>query len=259
MPRQIRPMPESLHESGPARFPRNRGIGRFSAASCRETPPWGLTILPPANADAPGFRGPRAHPFRLPERLLARVKSVATTTAAEPTRRDFLYIATGAVGAVGAAFFAWPLIDQMNPSASVLALSSIEVDLTPIEVGQQMKVMWRGKPVFIRRRTPKEIAEARAVPLTDLPDQKARNFNLPDDAPATDADRASKPEWLILIGICTHLGCIPLNNQGEFGGYLCPCHGSQYDTAGRIRKGPAPENLAVPPYAFLNPTRIKIG
>jgi ubiquinol-cytochrome c reductase iron-sulfur subunit len=187
------------------------------------------------------------------------VKSVATTTAAEPTRRDFLYIATGAVGAVGAAFFAWPLIDQMNPSASVLALSSIEVDLSPVQVGQQITVMWRGKPVFVRRRTPKEIAEARAVALTDLPDPNARNLNLAEDAPATDADRATKPEWLILVGICTHLGCIPLNNQGDYGGYLCPCHGSQYDTAGRIRKGPAPENLLVPPYSFLNPTRIKIG
>ena len=219
----------------------------------------GTHYFTPANAEAPGFRGPRAHPLRLPERLLARVKSVATTTAAEPTRRDFLYIATGAVGAIGAAFFAWPLIDQMNPSASVLALSSIEVDLSPVQVGQQITVMWRGKPVFVRRRTPKEIAEARAVALTDLPDPNARNLNLAEDAPATDADRATKPEWLILVGICTHLGCIPLNNQGDYGGYLCPCHGSQYDTAGRIRKGPAPENLLVPPYSFLNPTRIKIG
>jgi len=184
---------------------------------------------------------------------------VATTTAAESTRRDFLYIATGAVGAVGVGLAAWPFLDQMNPSASVLALSSVEFDLSPVQEGQQVTIMWRGKPVFVRRRTQKEIAEARAVPLSDLPDQLARNLNLPEDAPATDKDRATKPEWLILIGICTHLGCIPLDHQGDFGGYLCPCHGSQYDTAGRIRKGPAPENLAIPPYAFLNPTRIKIG
>jgi len=184
---------------------------------------------------------------------------VATTTAAEPTRRDFLYIATGAVGAVGVGLAAWPFLDQMNPSASVLALSSVEFDLSSVQEGQQVTIMWRGKPVFVRRRTQKEIAEARAVPLSDLPDQLARNLNLPEDAPATDKDRATKPEWLILIGICTHLGCIPLDHQGDFGGYLCPCHGSQYDTAGRIRKGPAPENLAIPPYAFLNPTRIKIG
>ena len=184
---------------------------------------------------------------------------MATTTAAESTRRDFLYIATGAVGAVGVGLAAWPFLDQMNPSASVLALSSVEFDLSSVQEGQQVTIMWRGKPVFVRRRTQKEIAEARAVPLSDLPDQLARNLNLPEDAPATDKDRATKPEWLILIGICTHLGCIPLDHQGDFGGYLCPCHGSQYDTAGRIRKGPAPENLAIPPYAFLNPTRIKIG
>jgi len=181
------------------------------------------------------------------------------TTAAEPTRRDFLYIATGTVGAVGAALLAWPLLDQMNPSASVLALSSIEVDLTPVQVGQQITVMWRGKPVFVRRRTPKEIAEAKAVPLSDLPDQKARNLNLPDDALATDADRATKPEWLILVGICTHLGCIPLAHQGNYDGWFCPCHGSQYDSSGRIRQGPAPANLALPPYAFLSDTKIQIG
>jgi ubiquinol-cytochrome c reductase iron-sulfur subunit len=182
---------------------------------------------------------------------------VATTS--EPTRRDFIHIATGTVAAVGVGLAAWPFIDQMNPSSAVLALSSIEVDLTPIQEGQQIVTLWRSKPVFIRRRTKKEIAEAQDVATADLPDKLARNLNLPEDAPATDKNRIEKPEWLIVIGICTHLGCIPLNNQGEFGGYLCPCHGSQYDTAGRIRKGPAPENLAVPPYAFLSPTKIKIG
>jgi len=178
---------------------------------------------------------------------------------AEPTRRDFLYVATGAVAGVGALAAAWPFVDQMNPSAAVLALSSIEFDLSKVQEGQQVTVMWRGKPVFVRRRTPKEIEEARGVAVASLPDPLARNANLSEDAPATDADRTVKPEWLIMVGICTHLGCIPLDHQGEFGGYLCPCHGSQYDTAGRIRKGPAPENLYIPPYAFLSDTKIKIG
>jgi ubiquinol-cytochrome c reductase iron-sulfur subunit len=187
------------------------------------------------------------------------VNPVASTTSPEPTRRDFIYIATGSVAAVGTALAAWPFIDQMNPSAAVLALSSVEIDISPIQKGQQAVFMWRSKPIFVRRRTDQEIAEAAAVPLSALPDQLARNANLPDNAPATDKNREIKSEWLVLIGICTHLGCIPLNAQGEFGGYLCPCHGSQYDTAGRIRKGPAPENLAVPPYAFLSDTKIKIG
>ena len=184
---------------------------------------------------------------------------MATTNAAEPTRRDFIHIATGTVAAVGVGLAAWPFIDQMNPTAAVLALSSVEYDLSAIQEGQQSVIMWRSKPVFVRRRTKKEIAEAQAVSMNDLPDKLARNLNLPEDAPATDKNRIEKPEWLIVVGICTHLGCIPLNNQGEFGGYLCPCHGSQYDTAGRIRKGPAPENLAVPPYAFIGPTKLKIG
>ena len=183
----------------------------------------------------------------------------STIAADQTTRRDFLYIATGAVAAVGAAGAAWPLIDQMNPSASVLALSSTEVDLSSIQEGQQIVAMWQSKPVFIRKRNAKEISEAKAVPLSSLPDPLARNANLPDSAPATDANREIKPEWLIVIGICTHLGCIPLFGEGDFGGYLCPCHGSQYDTAGRIRRGPAPENLPIPPYAFKGDTKIKIG
>jgi ubiquinol-cytochrome c reductase iron-sulfur subunit len=178
----------------------------------------------------------------------------------EPTRRDFIYIATGVAGAAGAALFAWPLIDQMNPSAAVLALASIEVDLAPIAVGQVVTVMWRGKPLFIRHRTPKEIAEADAVKVGDLIDDKARNDNLKgSDEPATDANRATKPEWLIVGGNCTHLGCVPLAHQGAYDGWACPCHGSQYDTSGRVRKGPAPENLPVPPYTFLSATRVKIG
>ncbi len=182
-----------------------------------------------------------------------------TATTMDVTRRDFLYVATGAVGAVGVAAVAWPFIDQMNPSAAVLALSSIEVDLSPVAVGQQVVVKWRGHPLFVRHRTAKEIAEAKAVVVSDLPDPIARNQNLPDSAPATDANREIKAEWLILVGVCTHLGCTPTAFEGDYGGWLCHCHGSQYDTAGRIRKGPAPQNLLVPPYAYLSDTRIKVG
>jgi ubiquinol-cytochrome c reductase iron-sulfur subunit len=190
---------------------------------------------------------------------------VAETTAPEPTRRDFLYIATGGVAAVGAGLAAWPFIDQMNPSSAVLALASIEADISSVQVGQQVVFNWRGHPLFVRRRTPQEIATARAVPVSELIDPIARNANLPDNAPATDADRAAKdPQWLIVVGVCTHLGCTPTVStpqvpQGEFGGWLCHCHGSQYDVAGRVRKGPAPQNLAVPVYTFLSPTKIKVG
>ncbi len=184
---------------------------------------------------------------------------MANVTSAEPNRRDFLYIATGAVGAVGAALAAWPFIDQMNPTPSALALGSIEADISTIQPGQQVVFTWRSHPLFVRRRTPKEIAEARAVTMSELPDPLARNANLDDNAPATDQNREIRPEWLVLVGVCTHLGCIPTVLEGDYGGWLCHCHGSQYDTAGRIRKGPAPQNLAVPPYAFLSDTRIKIG
>jgi len=189
---------------------------------------------------------------------------VATTTAPEPTRRDFIFIATGAVAAVGGALAAWPFIDQMNPSSAVLALSTIEQDISTVQPGQQVVFKYRGHPLFVRRRTPKEIAEAKSVNVADLPDPLARNANLPDDAPATDANRGVHPEYLVLVGVCTHLGCTPTVStpqvpQGEYGGWLCHCHGSQYDTAGRIRKGPAPQNLAIPPYSFLTPTRIKVG
>ena len=162
-------------------------------------------------------------------------------------RRDFLYVATGAVGAVGAAFAVWPLIDQMNPDKSVLALASSQIDISPIAVGQSITIKWRGKPVFIRHRTPKEIAEAEKTPLSDLRD------------PEKDQDRVKKAEWLIMVGICTHLGCVPLGQRGDYDGWFCPCHGSHYDTSGRIRKGPAPKNLAIPPYQFLNQTLLKIG
>jgi ubiquinol-cytochrome c reductase iron-sulfur subunit len=174
---------------------------------------------------------------------------LATQSKSEPNRRDFLYFATGAVGAVGAAAVAWPLVDQMNPDASTLALASIELDISSIEVGQNVTVKWRGKPIFVRRRTTKEIEEAKAVPLSDLKD------------PATDAERVKegREEWLVMIGVCTHLGCIPVGEAGDYNGWFCPCHGSHYDTAGRIRKGPAPLNLVLPDYEFLSDTLVKIG
>ncbi len=184
---------------------------------------------------------------------------MASTTSADVTRRDFLYIASGAAAAVGGAISVWPLVDQMNPSAAVLSLSSIEVDLGAVQEGQQITVMWRSKPVFIRHRTPDEIKKDEAVPVSSLIDPVARNANVAENAPATDANRVIKPEWAVMVGICTHLGCIPQYTEGSFTGYLCPCHGSEYDTAGRVVRGPAPDNLAVPPYAFLTDTRIKIG
>jgi ubiquinol-cytochrome c reductase iron-sulfur subunit len=165
-------------------------------------------------------------------------------------------------GVVGAAGVAWPFIDQMRPDASTLAASSIEVDIGTVEPGMSLTVKWRGRPVFIRNRTPEEIEAAKAVPIAELKDPVARNANLPSDAPATDADRSAgegKENWLVMVGVCTHLGCVPLGQQGDFGGWFCPCHGSHYDTAGRIRRGPAPENLAVPAFSFMSDTRIKIG
>jgi len=179
----------------------------------------------------------------------------------EPTRRDFLYVATGAFAAVGGAFAVWPLIAQMNPDASTRALASIEIDVGNVAVGQGVTVMWRGKPVFVRRRTTAEIEDARAVSLAELPDPLARNANLAADTDAEDVNRAASAneEWLVLVGVCTHLGCVPLSNQGDFGGWFCPCHGSHYDIAGRIRRGPAPENLPVPPLEFVSDTRIRIG
>ncbi|MFK7941388.1 MAG: ubiquinol-cytochrome c reductase iron-sulfur subunit [Paracoccaceae bacterium] len=176
-------------------------------------------------------------------------------------RRDFLYVATASTGAVVTVGAVWPLVDQMNPSADVRALASIEVDVSTVEPGSQITVKWRGKPVFIRRRTEREIEAARAVPVNELPDQLARNDNLASDASAEDADRTldDNGEWLVMMGVCTHLGCVPLADAGDFGAWFCPCHGSHYDTAGRIRKGPAPENLPVPTAAFVSETVIKLG
>ncbi|MEK0164984.1 ubiquinol-cytochrome c reductase iron-sulfur subunit [Phaeobacter sp. JH20_36] len=179
----------------------------------------------------------------------------------EGTRRDFLYYATAGAGAVTAGAAIWPLVNQMNPSADVQALSSIIVDVAGVEVGTQISVMFLGKPVFIRRRTQEEIEAARAVDLADLPDPVARNVNA-GDVPATDENRTMDEagEWLVMMGVCTHLGCVPLGDgAGEFNGWFCPCHGSHYDTAGRIRKGPAPENLPVPTAVFLDETTIQLG
>ncbi len=177
------------------------------------------------------------------------------------TRRDFLYYATAGTGAVAVGAAVWPLVNQMNPSADVLALSSIRVDVADLEPGTQMTVKWLGKPVFIRRRTEAEIEQARAVDVVDLPDPNAENANLAAGSLATDENRAmaGKEDWLVMMGVCTHLGCVPLGDAGDFGGWFCPCHGSHYDTAGRIRKGPAPRNLDIPIAEFVDDTTIKLG
>ena len=184
------------------------------------------------------------------------------------TRRDFIYYATAGTGIVATGAAVWPLVNQMNPSADVQALSSIRVDVSSVEPGTQLTVKWLGKPVFIRRRTQAEIDEANAVDLADLPDNNARNANM-DGGDAADVNRILTPpegaegitgEWLVMMGVCTHLGCVPLGDgAGEFGGWFCPCHGSHYDTSGRIRKGPAPENLPVPVAVFENASTIKLG
>ncbi len=188
---------------------------------------------------------------------------MADTTAPHParhsgppedgeTRRDFLNLATAAFTAVGVGALVWPFISSMNPARDVLALSTTEVDISPIAVGASVTVVWRGKPVFIRHRSAQEIQAARQVPLSQLPD------------PAPDQTRVKKDEWLVVVGVCTHLGCVPLGQKstdarGDYGGWFCPCHGSHYDTSGRVRRGPAPANLAVPDYAFMTDTQIRIG
>jgi ubiquinol-cytochrome c reductase iron-sulfur subunit len=173
-----------------------------------------------------------------------------TTTTAEPTRRDFLFLATGAVGAIGAAAVVWPFVSQMAPDAATVAAGApVELDLTPIAEGQIVKIFWRGKLIFVRHRTAAEIEAARQAPLTALPDPQA------DEARV----KEGKAQWLVVYGNCTHLGCVPLGQAGEYKGWFCPCHGSVFDTSGRIRQGPAPINLPIPPYTFVADTKIRIG
>jgi ubiquinol-cytochrome c reductase iron-sulfur subunit len=173
----------------------------------------------------------------------------STPDPTKTTRRDFMTLTASGVAAVGTACAAWPLIDALNPSADVLALSSIEVDISSVQPGHTMTVKWRGKPVFIRNRTQEEVKEAVETPLSELIDPQADSARV----------KAGHEKWLVTVGICTHLGCVPLSNKGDYEGWFCPCHGSHYDTSGRIRKGPAPLNLAVPPYEFISDTKIRIG
>ena len=184
----------------------------------------------------------------------------------DPTRRDFLYIATGAAAAIGTAGFVWPFIDQMNPSADTLALASVRVDVSGLEEGQSMTVKWRGKGVFVRKPTADELAEGADVPITELKDPDAANENVEAGSEATLANRVVVPEGgteadaiLVMMGVCTHLGCVPLGEQGDYNGWFCPCHGSHYDTLGRIRLGPAPTNLPIPQLAFVSDGVIEIG
>ena len=198
------------------------------------------------------------------------MSSMSTVDSIDGNRRDFLFIATGAVATVGAALATWPVIYRMNPDASVLAHATIEVNLAPVAEGPAITIKWRGNPVFIRHRTANEIEAAKAVKLDDLKDPFARNENIKDGDPATDENRviAGKEQFLTMVGVCTHRGCVPIGNEGDYtvvesniktGGWLCPCHGSHYDTAGRIRKGPAPENLLVMKCAYLTETKVRIG
>ena len=185
-------------------------------------------------------------------KVVENKKTEEKETNKDNSRREFLSISTVTLGTLGAGAFMWPFIKSMNPAEDTLALGSTEIDIANIEEGQSITVKWRGKPVFVRRRTQQEIKEANTVDISSLPD------------PMEDSDRVKKAEWLVLVGICTHLGCVPLgqkisHTKGEYNGWYCPCHGSHYDTSGRIRKGPAPDNLAVPPYKFLDDTTILIG
>jgi ubiquinol-cytochrome c reductase iron-sulfur subunit len=227
---------------------RSKGANRtpLERAACRLSPG-------PAAAGSSAAGGERPLASRSAARAdrPARKDSIVTaTSSAEPTRRDFLYIATATAGAAAVAASVWPLVAQMNPDQSTIAAGApLEVDLAPIAEGQVIKVFWRGKPIFLSHRSQKEIKEARSVDWHSLPD------------PQSDEARVKEghDQWLVVIGICTHLGCIPLAHQGEYDGWFCPCHGSQYDTSARIRRGPAPANLPLPPYAFLSDTKIRIG
>lgn len=178
------------------------------------------------------------------------------------TRRDFLFLATGVAGAVGVGAVTWPFIDQLRPDEAARAQAAIDVDVSSIGAGMSVTVKWRGQPVVIRNRTQKEIEAAQATPLAELKDNRARNANLPDETAASDLARSAgkgRENWLVFVNICTHLGCVPLGQAGRYRGWLCPCHGSSYDTAGRVRSGPANRNMAIPPYKFISDTVIRIG
>ncbi len=175
-------------------------------------------------------------------------------TAEDLNRRDFIHIASGAAGAGAMAALAWPLVSQMGPAADTLAAGSIEIDLAKVDEGQQLKTLWRGKPVFVRHRTAAEIAEADAVPLSDMIDPQTDTERL-----VPDLEGNLRPQYLVMVGVCTHFGCVPVGEAGDYDGWYCPCHGSHYDTSGRIRRGPAPLNLEVPSYAYISDTVIKVG
>jgi ubiquinol-cytochrome c reductase iron-sulfur subunit len=244
-----------LHADEPIAGLRSSGKGaNRTILDCLFRPIGGdyAVFLPPRGSRAPAASsGPVwALPGVVPPAAAEKGFGIVTTASSAGSRRDFLFVATGAAAAVGAVATVWPLISQMNPDASTIAAGApIEVDLTPIAVGQDIKVFWRGKPIYIMNRTKKQIDEARAVPVASLPD------------PATDQSRVKEghDQWLVVIGICTHLGCIPIAHEGNYDGFFCPCHGSQYDSSGRIRQGPAPLNLYIPPYQFVSDTKIQIG
>jgi ubiquinol-cytochrome c reductase iron-sulfur subunit len=178
----------------------------------------------------------------------------AHLAAFDQSKRDFLFLATAGLGVVGAGAFAWTLVDSMNPAADTLALATTDVDLSALVEGQAITVIWRGKPVFVRYRTAEEIEQARSVDVATLPDPQ----------PDSERVKEGKEQFLVMVGVCTHLGCVPMgqkpsDSKGDYGGWFCPCHGSHYDTSGRIRKGPAPLNLAIPTYEFLTDTSVRIG
>ncbi len=216
-----------------------------------------------AKQRATGRRNPPRSPVRKSLRAIEkrRLTLVSHADDHQGTRRDFLYYATAGAGAVATGAAVWPLINQMNPSADVQALASIRVDVSGVSEGSQLTVLWQGKPVFVRYRSPDEIEEGRAVDVDSLPDPIAWNENINEGAPATDENRTLDEEgkWLVQMGVCTHLGCVPLGEEGDFGGWFCPCHGSHYDTAGRIRKGPAPRNLPIPVASFVDEETIQLG
>ena len=178
----------------------------------------------------------------------------ATPELEDGSKRDFIFLATGATAAAGAAAIGWPLVAQMGKAADTLAAGSIEIDLSKVAQGQQLKMLWRGKPIFVRHRTPAEIAEAESVNVADIPDPETDNERL-----VPDTNGSLRPEFLVMVGVCTHFGCVPVGEAGDFDGWYCPCHGSHYDTSGRIRKGPAPANMVIPPYSFVSENVIKVG